>query len=108
MSSESVPKNAAPARREALTALLRGHAQDLRRFRVRSLDLFGSLARDDAHAASDVDLLVEFEEGPTFDQFMDLKFFLEDLLSRRVDLVTRAALKPRMRAVVEREAVRVA
>ena len=97
----------ASLRREGLLALLRGRAQDLQRFRVRSLDLFGSLARDEGHPGSDVDLLVEFD-GAAFDQFMDLKFFLEDLLARRVDLVTRAALKPRMRPVVEREAVRVA
>ena len=101
-------KDAPPVRRDELIALLRGRAQDLRRFRVKSLDLFGSLARDETHAASDVDLLVEFDDGPTFDQFMDLKFFLEELLSQRVDLVTRAALKPRMRPVIEREAVRVA
>jgi hypothetical protein len=91
-----------------LITLLRGRVHDLRRFGVRSLELFGSLARDEAHAGSDVDFLVEFDDGPTFDQFMDLKFFLEDLLARRIDLVTRAALKPRMRPVVEREAVRVA
>lgn len=88
--------------------MLRGRAPDLQRFRVKSLDLFGSLARDEGHPGSDVDLLVEFDGAATFDQFMDLKFFLEELLSRRVDLVTRAALKPRMRPIVEREAVRVA
>jgi predicted nucleotidyltransferase len=103
-----VPEDAAPVHRDELIALLRDRAQDLRRLRVRSLDLFGSLARDEAHAGSDVDLLVEFDDGPTFDQFMDLKFFLEDLLSRRVDLVTRAALRPGMRPAIEREAVRVA
>lgn len=103
-----MPKNGPPVRRDEVVALLRGRAQDLRRFRVRSLDLFGSLARDEAQTTSDVDLLVEFDDSPTFDQFMDLKFFLEDLLSRRVDLVTRAALKPRMRPAIEREAVRVA
>lgn len=101
-------KDATPIRREELIALLRSRAQDLQRFRVRSLELFGSLARDEAHAGSDVDLLVEFEEGPTFDLFMDLKFSREDLLSRQVDLVTRAALRPAMRPAIEREAVPVA
>ena len=100
-------QDTASLNREKLIALLRGRAQDLQRFRVRSLDLFGSLARDEGHPGSDVDLLVEFDGAATFDQFMDLKFFLEDLLARRVDLVTRAALKPRMRPIVEREAVRV-
>lgn len=53
-------------------------------------------------------MLVEFDGPPTFDRYMDLKFHLEDLLGRRVDVVTPAALKPRMRPVVQREAVRVA
>jgi len=52
--------------------------------------------------------LVEFAAGPTFDSFMDLKFFLEDQLGRKVDLVTPDSLKPRMRPVVERQAVDVA
>jgi len=70
--------------------------------------LFGSAARDEARDDSDLDLLVAFEVGPTFDSFMGLKFFLEDHLGRRVDLVTPDALKPRMRPIVEREAVDVA
>jgi predicted nucleotidyltransferase len=44
------------------------------------LALFGSVARDEATAESDVDLLVEFEGGATFDRYMDLKFFLEECL----------------------------
>jgi predicted nucleotidyltransferase len=50
-------------------------------------------------------LLVDFAVGPTFDSFMGLKFFLEDHLGHSVDIVTPDALKPRMRPVVEREAV---
>jgi hypothetical protein len=94
--------------REELTRLLLDHTIDLQRHGVKSLELFGSLARGEARPDSDVDLLVEFEGAPTFDRFMDLKFFLEDLLVRRVDLVTRAALKPRMRSIVEKESIRVA
>lgn len=49
---------------------------DYTRFGVKSLvELFGSLARDEAHATSDVDILVEFEETPTFDHYMRLKFY---------------------------------
>ena len=55
-----------------------------------------------------MDLLVEFAVGPTFDSFMGLKFYLEDRLGKRVDLVTPGALKSRMRPVVEREEVDVA
>ena len=70
--------------------------------------MFGSTARGEARADSDLDLLVEFAAGPTFDSFMGLKLFLEDNLGRKVDLVTPDSLKPRMRPVVEREAVYVA
>jgi hypothetical protein len=65
-------------------------------------------ARDEAREDSDVDILVDFEVGPTFDSFFGLEFFLEDNLGRKVDLVTPDALKPRMRPVVEREVVDVA
>ena len=67
-----------------------------------------SVARDDAGADSDVDILVEFEGPATFDRYMDLKFFLEELLECRIDLVTRDALKPRIRPRVESEAIHVA
>lgn len=96
-------------KREAAIAALRGFLPTLRRdFGVHRLALFGSTARGDARDDSDLDLLVEFAIGPTFDSFMGLKLFLEDNLGRKVDLVTPDALKPRMRPVVEREAVDVA
>lgn len=96
-------------RREAAISTLRGYLPALRRdFGVRRIALFGSTVRDEASEESDLDLLVEFEVGPTFDSFMGLKLFLEDHLGRKVDLVTPDALKPRMRPVIEREAVDVA
>jgi len=86
--------------------LLRQHREELRkRFGVKSLAIFGSVARGEAGPESDVDILVEFEGRATFDRYMGLKFFLEDLLGRRVDLVTRKALKPRLRPYVEQEAI---
>jgi hypothetical protein len=75
------------------------------RFGVKSLAVFGSVARNESRPESDVDVLVEFEDKATFDRYMELKFFLEDLLKCRVDLVTRKALKPRLRPSIEREAV---
>lgn len=85
------------------------HLSEIRqRFAVKRLSLFGSLARDDARENSDVDLVVEFEGKATFDGFMNLKFYIEDLLGTRVDLVTEKALRPAIRREVEREAVHVA
>ena len=95
-------------RREEALAILRGHLGDLTRFGVKSLALFGSVARDEAGPDSDLDLLVEFEGTATFDRYMGLKLYLEDLLGSPVDLVMRKALRPRMVPAVEREAVRVA
>jgi predicted nucleotidyltransferase len=74
-------------------------------FGVRSLALFGSLARDEAGSDSDADILVDFRGSATFDSYMDLKVFLEELLGCPVDLVTRKAIKPRMRTYVEEEAI---
>ena len=95
-------------RRDEVLAILQAHREDLRRLGARSLSLFGSTARDEARADSDIDLLVEFADPASFDAFMDLKFYLEDLLGRRIDLVTSKALKPRIRPSVEREAILVA
>jgi predicted nucleotidyltransferase len=95
-------------RRDEVLAILQAHREDLRRLGVRTLSLFGSTARDEARPESDIDLLVEFADPATFDAFMDLKFYLEDLLGRRIDLVTSKALKPRIRPSVEREAILVA
>jgi len=78
------------------------------RFAVRELSVFGSVARGEATEASDLDVLVDFAGPATFDRFMGLKLFLEDSLGVRIDLVTRAALKPRLRSRIEAEARRVA
>jgi predicted nucleotidyltransferase len=75
---------------------------------VASLRLFGSVARGDAGPLSDADFIVRFRGPPTFDRYMDLKFFLEEMVGRRVDLVTEGALRPALRAAVEQDAVRVA
>ena len=95
-------------RRDEALAILRAHRADLKRFGIKSLALFGSVARDEAGPESDLDFLLEFSGPGTFDRYMGLKLFLEDLLGSRVDLVMRKALKARLLPSVEREAVRVA
>jgi len=93
---------------EVLGRLSGSLSEICRRFRVQKLALFGSVARDEASENSDVDVLVDFEGRADFDRFMDLKFYLEDLLGAKVDLVTQDGLRPRMRPEIEREAIRVA
>ena len=95
-------------RREDVIRQIQGRESDLRRLGVHSLRLFGSVARDEASADSDIDLLVAFDSRPTFSGFMALKIFLEDLFGARVDLVTETGLREGVRPHVEREAIRVA
>lgn len=78
------------------------------RYKVRRLTLFGSAARDEMREESDVDILVDFEGPATFDGYMDLKFYLEDLLKCKVDLVTEKALRKELRPFVEKDAIHVA
>lgn len=87
---------------------LAAHAEELHSLGVRSLDLFGSIARGDARPESDVDLLVEFKEVPGFVGYVRLRNRLEHILGRHVDLVMASGLHPRIRERVLREARHVA
>jgi predicted nucleotidyltransferase len=83
------------ATKQELLDRLRSQHQRLRELGLRRYGLFGSFVRDEAKADSDVDLLVEFNPAEkTFDNFMELAFFLEDLLGRRVEIVTPEYLSP--------------
>ncbi len=83
--------------------VLRNHEREIKeRFAVHRIGLFGSCVRGEEKDTSDVDILVEFEE-PTFRNFMNLAFFLEDLFGRKVDLLTPEGISHRIRPYVERE-----
>lgn len=87
---------------------LRDHKARLgREFGVEDIAVFGSMARDDAAAGSDVDILVRFDGPAISERYFGLQFCLEDLLGCSVDLVTDKALRPELRPFVEREAVHV-
>jgi predicted nucleotidyltransferase len=94
--------------RDDVLALLAAHRDEIERFGVESLRLFGSVARGEAAAGSDVDLLVSFRASPTFSAYMKLRIFLEDLLGVRVDLITESGLREGVRPFVEKDAIRVA
>lgn len=96
-------------RRDDAVRILSSRSADLAsRFDVAELSLFGSVARDEAKESSDVDLLVSFKGKPSYDNYMELLFFVEDVLGCRVDLVTQGALRKELRPFVEQDAVRVA
>jgi len=92
--------------RQAILERLNAEAPGLKRkYGVKSLAVFGSMARGDDHEGSDVDILVTFDGPATFDNFMGLKLDLEDLFGRRVDLLTPRCLSPEMSDEIEKEAV---
>ncbi len=94
-----------PLSRDAILYELSIRLPQLRtRFGVQRIGLFGSWVRDEATAASDVDLLVEMDP-PRFRAYMDLKFLLEELFEREVDLVLADGLKPRMKPIVLEQVV---
>lgn len=91
--------------RETILQLLRTNRADLRRMGVRSIALFGSAVRGDLQPDSDIDLLVNLAPPYTYDRYIQVKFFLEDLFGRPVDLVMQETLRSRVRPYVEKEAI---
>jgi hypothetical protein len=84
---------------------LNQHAAELRKsFSVNRIGLFGSFARGNASEKSDVDILVELDK-PSFDHYMDLKFYLEKLFERSVDLVLSDTIKPRLQPIIKQEVI---
>ena len=90
--------------REAILRILAENREVIRGYGVKRLGLFGSCARGEATETSDLDFVVEFERK-SFDAYMDVKAYLEELFNRPVDLVLADAVKPRLRTAVIEEAV---
>ncbi len=93
---------------QALAILEQHRSEMIQQYAVRHLALFGSTARDDARDDSDIDVMVEFEQPATFDRYVGLLAYLENILGRKVDLVTAGGIKPRARQQVEKDLIRVA
>lgn len=94
--------------RSTIISAIINNKEHLNRIGVRSLGLFGSLARNEAATVSDVDLLVELEEPVTFERYMDVRIFLEDLLQCKVDLVIKDVVREPIRPYIEKDLIRVA
>lgn len=90
-------------RKNKILEVLKSNKQYMQtHFMVNSIGLFGSYARNDFHDKSDIDILVTFSE-PTFDHYMDLKFYLEDLFGRPVDIVMEKTVKERLKKAILQE-----
>lgn len=86
---------AAVETRDKALALIHAQAPRIRSLGVSRIGLFGSFAHDQQVATSDVDVFVEFEPGrKTYDNFIGLASLMEDVLQRRVELVTASSLSP--------------
>jgi uncharacterized protein len=87
---------------------LRQSLPDLeKRYRVKSLGVFGSYVRGEQHSKSDLDLLVEFYDPPGLLKFIELEYYLSDLLGMKVDLVMKDSLKPAIGKRILREVIAV-
>ena len=89
---------------QEILRIIEENRETIRGFGVRSLGLFGSAVRGEATETSDLDFVVEFEKK-TFDAYMGLRGFLEELLGCKVDLVLRDTIKPRLREPILNETV---
>ena len=95
------------SRAQILELLARCKPELTSRYGVSRLALFGSAVRDQARPDSDIDILVSFDGPATSQRYFGVQFMLEDVLGRRVDLVTDKALRSELRPFIEQEAVRV-
>jgi hypothetical protein len=87
--------------------ILKKNEESIRqKYGVRQIGIFGSFARGEAREGSDVDVIVEFrEEAENFDNYIELKYFLQGVFDKDVDLVTADALRPQLKDDILREVI---
>ena len=92
---------------QSVLEILRAHEADLRRLGVTHAAVFGSVARGEARAESDIDVLVDLDENRPMGifEYARMKLYLNGLLEGSIDVVNRRTLKPLLRASVLHDAV---
>ena len=93
--------------RDEVLAIVKVHQAKLQELGVSSLDLFGSVARNEARPDSDVDFLVRFSKPIGFFEFFRIQHYLEDVLNCDIDLGTQDALREHLHEPVLKDLVRV-
>ncbi len=91
---------------EEILRKIRENREKIRSFGVKRIGVFGSFVRGEEKEESDIDIIVEFEEGKkNFNNFINLAFFLEKLFGRKVDLVTLESISPYIKPYIEKEVI---
>ncbi|QDL08477.1 nucleotidyltransferase [Brasilonema octagenarum UFV-E1] len=93
-------------KRDEVLAIVAAHRKQLQAMGVKSLELFGSVARDEADPDSDVDFLVEFDRPVGLFEFIEVRLYLEDVLGCSVDMGTQDALREHLREPVLKDVIR--
>ena len=93
-------------KRDEVLAIVASHRGKLQEMGVKSLQLFGSVARDEAGPDSDVDFLVEFNRPMGLFEFIEIRLYLEDILGCSVDMGTLKALRENLREPVLKDVIR--
>ena len=89
---------------KTITKIIEDKAKEVTTYGVKKIGIFGSFAKSTQSNKSDIDILVEFQKGKKmFDNYMELKFYLERLFHQKVDLVIKEALKPRIKQLILKE-----
>ncbi|MDY6936752.1 MAG: nucleotidyltransferase family protein [Cyanobacteriota bacterium] len=91
---------------DEVITILAAHREQLKAMGVKSLNLFGSVARDEARPDSDVDFLVEFDRPVGLFEFIEVRLYLQDILGCDVDMGTENALREHLREPVLEDVVR--
>jgi len=90
--------------KEDIITLLLAKKENVRALGAKRLGLFGSFVRNQQSPTSDIDMIVEFEQGrKNYDNFIKLAYFLEELLNRRIELVTYSSLSPYLKPHIQKE-----
>ena len=112
MNQELIAKNAVqkePPVKQEIVEKLKSLEQPLRERYITSLSLFGSIARGHGQAESDIDILIDFDRNSNFDivDLVGVEKFLEEYLYRKVEVMTKDSVKPRLKDSIFRDAEKI-
>jgi predicted nucleotidyltransferase len=92
--------------KEQIIQKLKENINKIKSFGVKRIGIFGSAVRGEITEKSDIDFVVEFEEDKkTYENFINLAFFLEDLFGREIDLLTPESISPYIKPYIKEEVI---